>query len=141
MRIYSIGYEGRSPEAFCEALSTAGVRVVIDVRAVPWSQRPQFRKTAIQTSIADFGINYIHCKAAGNPYRPKKGETLDMKACAKAYAKHLREHPEIVEELANLVKVGDAALLCYEGHRDRCHRGVLLDALTKQLSRVKVIEL
>ncbi len=42
MRIFTIGYEGATQTEVIAALAGAGVRQVIDVRAVPLSRRAGF---------------------------------------------------------------------------------------------------
>jgi uncharacterized protein (DUF488 family) len=140
-RVFNIGYQGRSIADFCEDLVAAGVRVLIDVRANAWSQRPQYRKGYLQGALQEHGIEYVHCKAAGNPFRPKVGEPLDWRTCKTMYRRHLREHPEVVEAVESLVREPTAALFCYEAARDQCHRGVLLDALKKRQTDLVIVDL
>lgn len=130
--VYSIGYEKRSIDDFCQSLSAAGVQQLVDVRAAAWSHRPEYRKTALGKALAEHGVDYVHCKAAGNPYRPRKGRPIEPEECEALYAQHLEEHPEIVDEVARLIGQKTTALFCYEGHSSRCHRGVLLRVLSAQ---------
>ena len=141
MKIMSIGYQGRSLAALCDALEASGARLLIDVRAAAWSQRPDFRKTALKNAVEARGIKYTHCKQAGNPFRPRKGEPVDPAACEAVYVQHLDAHPEVLDELESLMQDGPAALFCYEADRDACHRGVLLDALTARNKRVTIKDL
>ena len=141
MRIFSIGYQRRSLGAFCDTLAAAQVQVLVDVRAAAWSQRPEFRKTAMKNALAERGIEYVHCKAAGNPFRPRHGEALDWAACGAKYAGHLDAHPEVLEELLPLIVGRSAALFCYEGHRNECHRGILLSSLEKKQLKVEIVDL
>lgn len=140
-KIFNIGYQGRSIADFCETLVAAGVQVLVDVRGNAWSQRPQYRKGYLQGALQEHGIEYVHCKTAGNPFRPKAGDPLDWRKCEAMYRRHLREHPEVVDAVENLVRSQAAALLCYEAARDQCHRGVLLDALRKRESGLVVVDL
>jgi len=41
MHIFTIGYENATVGGFIEALTSAGVQRVIDIRAVPNSRRPR----------------------------------------------------------------------------------------------------
>jgi hypothetical protein len=67
MRIFTIGYEGTTMADFLAALKEAGVRQLIDVRAVASSRRPGFSKTALRNSLAEEGIGYVHLRALGTP--------------------------------------------------------------------------
>lgn len=141
MQIFNIGYERRSVADFCRALVTAKVQLLIDVRAIAWSQRPEYRKTALQNALSQFGVSYVHCKGAGNPFRPKPGEALDWLACGTKYAQHLEAHPEVLVDLWELTKGNNVALFCYEGQRETCHRSIILKAMTKERPSLKVIDL
>lgn len=134
----SVGYQGKSIDAFCALLVSANIRTLVDVRARAWSQRPVYRKGALTAALAKHGIDYVHCRNAGNPFRPKPGEKIDFAACEALYSKHLDEHPEVIDELEPLVSNGNVALFCYEAERSCCHRGVLLRAL-KQRHRGLVV--
>ena len=57
MRIYTIGYEGTTVADFLAALAKAGVRRVIDVRALPLSRRPGFSKTLLGAALKEVGID------------------------------------------------------------------------------------
>ena len=140
MRIYNIGYQGKSLASFCSLLLDRGVQTLVDVRARAWSQRPDFRKTKLAGALADAGITYVHLKTAGNPFRPKPGEVQDAALCSGLYQQHLDEHPEILDELAALERDGDVAVMCFEAERMQCHRGVLLRDLAAVQKRLKVID-
>lgn len=67
--IYTIGYEATTMADFLAALQRAGVRRVIDVRALPLSRRPGFSKSSLAAHLAEVGIEYRHLKALGTPKR------------------------------------------------------------------------
>lgn len=129
MNVYSIGYQGASPDSLSSALVTAGVRQLIDVRAIAWSQRPQFRKTALATALAAVGIEYVHCKSAGNPYRPVQGQPTSWEDCALKYTRHLEANRSVVDDVLSLATATPSALFCFEAQTCDCHRGILLSAL------------
>lgn len=132
MRIFTIGYEATTVGEFLTALSVAGVKRVIDVRAVPNSRRPGFSKTPLRNALAEAGIDYVHLRALGTP--------ADGRAAARAgrhddlvriYAGQL-ELPEAIAEGAQMLDLaGEApsALLCYERDPAGCHRTLLLSAV------------
>lgn len=141
MSVFNIGYQGRSLDAFCHVLADAGVEVLVDVRAAAWSQRPQFRKSALAAALQGVGIDYVHCKLAGNPFRPKAGQARALAECERLYAEHLEGHPEVIEEVASLIAKRRSALLCYEARREECHRGVLLDVLVGRQPNLRAQDL
>lgn len=136
-----VGYQGRSIAELCDALEAAGVARLVDVRERAWSHRPEYRKQALQRALGERGIEYVHCKEAGNPHRPRKGEERSWAECENLYAQHLGEHPEVLEALALLLEDGPAALFCYEAERSACHRGVLMRAIKARHPRIKLTDL
>lgn len=141
MRIYSIGYERKSINEVCELLESAGVGRLVDVRHAAWSQRPQFRREALRAALEARGIEYVHCKVAGNPFRPPRGETPDLDQCRSDFARHLEANPSIIATLNSLTTERPSALFCYEVTRHRCHRGVLLQAMSERDNGLDVIDL
>lgn len=131
MKIYTIGYEASTMTDFLAALTRAGVRRVIDVRALPLSRRPGFSKSTLAASLAEAGIGYVHLKALGTPKRgrdaAKKGDVATLEA---VYADQL-ELPEAQAQAAQMLALAaemPSALLCYERDPKHCHRTLLLAA-------------
>ena len=132
MQIFTIGYESTTVGEFLSALQQAGVKRVIDVRAVPNSRRPGFSKTPLSNALKEVGIDYVHLRALGTP--------ADGRAAARAgrheeleriYAGQL-ELPEAIAQGAQMVDLAQelpSAVLCYERDPSGCHRTLLLDAV------------
>ena len=117
---------------FVAALTSAGVRRVIDVRALPLSRRPGFSKTPLRGALAEAGIEYVHLRALGTPASgreaARKGRHEELK---QIYARQL-ELPEAIAEGAQMVELArekPSALLCFERDPGGCHRSLLLDAV------------
>lgn len=132
MKIYTIGYEASIMADFLASLDRAGVRRVIDVRALPLSRRPGFSKSSLAASLRDVGIDYVHLKALGTP-KPgrdaaKKGDVATLRA---VYEEQLAL-PEAQAQAAimlDLARERPSALLCYERDPCHCHRTLLLAAV------------
>ena len=132
MRIFTIGYESTTVGEFVAALQDAGVKRVIDVRAVPNSRRPGFSKTPLRNALTEADIDYVHLRALGTP--------ADGRAAARAgrhndleriYAGQL-ELPEAIAQSAQMLDLAadkPSALLCYERDPTGCHRTLLLRAV------------
>ena len=132
MRIFTIGYEGTTVGEFLDALKTAGVQRVIDVRALPLSRRPGFSKSALRGALEEAGIDYVHLKALGTPAdgraAARAGRHADM---ARIYASQL-ELPEAIAQGGQMIALADekpTALLCFEREPAECHRTLLIDAV------------
>lgn len=141
MHCFNIGYQEKSLSGLCKILSENAVEILIDVRERAWSQRPEFRKERLQISLASYGIEYYHCKIAGNPFRPRDGKSLNFKDCAEKYGKHLKQAPEVIDVLEKVIKNKRTALFCYEKERSFCHRDILLTAILKRIPKIEVVDL
>jgi uncharacterized protein (DUF488 family) len=135
--ILSIGYEKRTPDELLEILRHHSITALIDVREAPISRKKGFSKSALATLLASAGIEYIHLRAAGNPYRKLKA---DIDECLQLYSKHLANHPEVVDLLSDTLPPGPVAVLCYERSHEMCHRSILLNALSAHSQAPKVIQ-
>ena len=63
----TIGYESATVQTFLEALSSHGIDLLIDIRAVASSRRPGFAKSALTANLASAGIEYLHLRDLGTP--------------------------------------------------------------------------
>ncbi len=132
LTIYTIGYEATTMTDFVAALQAAGVRRVIDVRALPLSRRPGFSKSSLSAELAGHAIDYVHLKSLGTPKRgrdaAKKGDVATLEA---VYAEQL-ELPEAQAQAAIMLALAaemPSALLCFERNPAHCHRTLLLEAV------------
>ena len=131
----TIGYEGKTLEEFLYELSSAGVDIVLDVRAVAASRRPGFSKTALAGALSERGIDYRHLRPLGTPAAGREaaraGRIAEMRAI---YADQL-ETPEAalaMEQALAEASQRHAALLCYEKEAPDCHRSMLAERLIER---------
>ena len=133
MRLFTIGYEGATMGEFLAALQSAGVKRVIDVRAVPNSRRPGFSKTPLKNALAEAGVDYVHLRALGTPAAGREAARAGRKAeLERIYAGQL-ETPEAMAEGAQMLDMAaekPSALLCYERDPACCHRTLLWQSLS-----------
>lgn len=132
MRIFTIGYEGATVGEFLAALQEAGVKRLIDVRALPLSRRLGFSKSPLRAALKEAGIDYVHLKALGTPAEgraaARAGRHADLE---RIYAGQL-ELPEAIAQGAQMIELSrekPSALLCFEREPAHCHRTLLLDAV------------
>ena len=128
MKLFPIGYEATTMGEFLDALKSAGVERVIDVRAVANSRRPGFSKTPLRNALAEVGIDYVHLRALGTPpdgrTAARAGRHEDLK---RIYAAQL-DLPEAIvaaAQMRELAREKPSALLCYERDPAGCHRTLL----------------
>ena len=137
--IFTIGYEQATVADVVGALTKAGVKRVIDVRAVAASRRPGFSKTALAANLNEAGIAYEHLRALGTPKEGREAARKgDLVALERVYAGQL-ELPEAQAQAAIMLDraaTEPVAILCYERDPAECHRTLLLDAIAAEVARV-----
>jgi uncharacterized protein (DUF488 family) len=125
-KLFTIGYEQTPPKAVLDELEQAGVKLLVDVRAVASSRRPGFSKSQLAAGLDERGISYLHLRGLGTPKEGReaaRGGKFD--ALHKIYAAHLKtpQAKEELDELSSLVmKSGPVCILCYERDHLHCHR-------------------
>jgi uncharacterized protein (DUF488 family) len=134
-RLFTVGYEGRTVAEFVAALVGAGIGRVVDVRELPLSRRKGFSKTKLSEALAVAGIEYVHLRAAGNPYRD---ERHDIEGCLKKYRGYIDGRPDVIDELKVLSSDNKTALLCVEADAARCHRSVLVEKISRRSAGLQV---
>ena len=135
MKLFTIGYEGSTQAEVIARLKTAGVEVLVDVRAVAASRRAGFSKTLLGQSLRAEGVDYLHLRPLGTPKAgrdaARKGDVATMQAIFNA---HMRE-PDAeaaFQQLRHVAGEKRVALLCFEAEACGCHRAVLADRLARE---------
>jgi uncharacterized protein (DUF488 family) len=150
-RVVTIGVYGWSVGRFIDALRTAGVKQVLDVRqrrGVRGSEYAWANSKRLQAALADAGIEYRH--------HPELAPTTELRHLQ--YAEDDRQGvgkrsrtglaPEYVErytrerldrvDLASIVEAmptdGAAALFCVERDPEACHRSLVADRIAANFS-------
>jgi uncharacterized protein (DUF488 family) len=131
LKLFTVGYEGRSLDELIDELLGAGVERLVDVRELPLSRRRGFSKTALSEALREVGIEYVHVRALGNP-KPNRERYWagDVEGGAAVYRKHLNNGSRsALLELAESLGADQACLLCFERDHAECHRDVIVEAL------------
>jgi uncharacterized protein (DUF488 family) len=125
-KLFTVGYEQTPAKAVLDELQQAGVKLLVDVRAVASSRRPGFSKTQLAAGLDERGIGYIHLRGLGTPKEGREAARSGQLAqLEKVYQAHLKtpQAREEMDELAALVKkAGPICILCYERDHQHCHR-------------------
>src|SRR5579862_8382522 len=124
--LFTIGYEQTPANSVLDELEQAGVKLLVDVRAVASSRRPGFSKSQLAAGLDERGISYVHLRGLGTPKEGRLAARAgDYDTLEKIFAKHL-ETPQAREELDELSalvkKSGPVCILCYERDHRHCHR-------------------
>jgi uncharacterized protein (DUF488 family) len=117
--IKTIGHSNHPIERFLDLLKAGGVKLLIDVRSMPYSRRfPQFGRERLARSLADSGIDYLW-----------EGEALGGKPGQGGGYNELAQRPAFKEALGRLIKRDDdttLCMMCAEKEPLDCHRTVLV---------------
>lgn len=131
--LFTIGYEQTPAKAVLDELAAAGVKLLVDVRAVASSRRPGFSKTQLAAGLDERGIGYVHLRGLGTPKdgreAARSGRHDELK---RIYDAHLTtpQAREQMDELSALVKkAGPVCLLCYERDHRHCHRQMIAEII------------
>lgn len=131
-KLFTIGYEGATITAFIDTLAEAGVKTLVDVRAVPASRKLGFSKKGLAAALAQRGIGYRHLQRLGTPAEGRNAARAgDHGRMRDIYLDHL-EAADAQAEMAMLInqaRESPSALLCFERQPGECHRSVLFDEL------------
>jgi uncharacterized protein (DUF488 family) len=125
-KLFTIGYEQTPAKAVLDELEQAGVKLLVDVRAVASSRRPGFSKNQLAAGLDERGISYLHLRGLGTPKDGRDAaRSGQFDRLHKIYARHLKS-PQAREELDELsalvLKSGPVCILCYERDHRHCHR-------------------
>jgi uncharacterized protein (DUF488 family) len=135
-RLFTIGYQETPPKAVLDELESAGVKLLVDVRAVASSRRPGFSKNQLASGLKERGIGYLHLQALGTPKEGRLAARAgDVKALETIYAKHLKTPQAKIEmnELVGLIdQAGPVCILCYERDHKACHRKFIAEIVEQR---------
>ena len=132
-KLFTIGYEQTPPKTVLDELESAGVKLLVDVRAVTSSRRPGFSKNQLAAGLDKRGISYLHLRELGTPKEGREAaRSGQYDTLHKIYSAHLKtpQAREQMDELAALVKsAGPVCLLCYERDHAHCHRQCIAEII------------
>lgn len=130
--LFTIGYEASTLPAVLASLKSAGVDLLIDVRAVAASRKPGFSKKLLAASLGEAGIRYLHLQALGTP-KPgrdaaRAGRVGEMHRIFRAHMAADRPQAELAQAKA-AANGSRACLLCFELDHRACHRTLVAEMI------------
>lgn len=129
--VYTVGYEGKSVDAFFDGLIRTGIRAVLDVRANPVSRKYGFAKRSMNEIASKVGIHYIHLPELGisSSLRTDLSDFNSYQNLLDRYEHEiLPDRTEDLCRLVDLIRERPSALLCVEKDVRCCHRSRLAEA-------------
>jgi uncharacterized protein (DUF488 family) len=135
--LVTIGYGGRSLEAYLNLLSMDGVTVLCDVRRNPLSRKYGFSKRTLESGCTAVGIRYAHLPQLGiaSDQRRDLRTRADYEALFLSYERDYLPHQgEALAAIRDWIAAGErVALTCYELRPEQCHRHCVAEALQEQI--------
>lgn len=132
--LFTIGYEGKSIEAFANILIKNDIRLLCDVRKNPLSRKFGFSKAKLKHIMETVGIKYTHMPDLGieSDKRTSLDTPEDYRRLFGEYAKTLPGLKPQLESLYKLLRTNERiAIMCYELEPHMCHRHVIRDHIAK----------
>jgi uncharacterized protein (DUF488 family) len=144
LKLYTIGFTGKSAEKFFGLLRSNGVKKIVDTRINNVSQLSGYAKGAdlkfFAGEIAQMGyehqVDFAPTKELLSDYRQKKITWLEYET---AYL-NLLDMRKIAKK-TNIDLLHENCLLCSEHTPEKCHRRLLAEYLKAVKSDVEIIHL
>lgn len=135
--LVTLGYEGRTLEAYLNILLKDGVTLLCDVRRNALSRKYGFSKSTLAKGCEGVGIRYEHLPQLGIDSSLRKGLS-DQDSYDRLFAQYecdvLPSQTEALDAIADWVGQGErVALTCYEHLPGQCHRHCISDALEQRM--------
>lgn len=133
--LFTIGYEGITPEAYLNKLIKNNVHVLVDVRKNALSMKYGFSKSHLKRFCESVGIEYIHLPEVG--IQSDKRQTLiaqkDYDVLFEDYKSTCLPNTQSTQnQILNILKEKHRiALTCFEANICQCHRKPLAEAISK----------
>lgn len=132
--LYTIGYEGVSLETYLNKLIQHDVRVLVDVRNNPLSQKFGFSKSQLKNYCNSLSIEYVHYADVGiqSEERQELNVQKDYDDLFANYQRNvLPQTKDTQERILDLLRTKKRiALTCFEANICQCHRKYLSEAIT-----------
>lgn len=133
--LFTIGYEGISPEEYLVRLLQHDIKVLVDVRNNPLSMKFGFSKNQLKTFCESLHIAYAHFPEVGIQSDQRHGlsSRADYDKLFEKYRKeNLPSTKKVQKEILNLLMQSKRiALTCFEADVQQCHRKYLAEAIQK----------
>ena len=150
MKVFTIGFKGRSAKNFFQTLKEAGVQKLIDVRRKNASQLAGFTKGPDLEFFLEecFGIAYEHISEFApsenllRQYRDLVGKKKPDNSAWDYYTERFGREvlsPRIIDRFEQATDgFENVCFLCSEKTADHCHRRLLAEYILGNLSNVKI---
>lgn len=132
--IWTIGHSTHPFDEFTQMLDAFSIKTLVDIRTFPGSRRyPHFNKEALEASLPQHGIRYIHMPDLGGRRKPVKNShnTAWKNESFRGYADYMEtpEFKQAIKRLESIANENNTAYMCSEAVWWSCHRSLVSDCL------------
>ncbi|MDD4247178.1 MAG: DUF488 domain-containing protein [Dysgonamonadaceae bacterium] len=132
--VWTIGHSTHSLNELVAMLHSFNIVTVVDIRSYPGSRKfPQFNKEALEVSLPENNIEYLHLKKLGGRRKvnPESKNTTWRHTAFRGYADYMESESfaEGIKELIVIALEKRTAYMCSEAVWWRCHRSMVSDYL------------
>ena len=141
MKLYTIGYKGKSARAFFTAILRAHPHRVIDIRLRPNSQFAGFAKARdLPYFLSQIGVAYMQADVLA-----PTAEMLDRYRDDGNWRRYEVEYLYLLQQrraqVCDWAQLDNAVLLCSEAEPDRCHRRLAAEYLRQHYVDLEIVHL
>src|SRR5438552_15093567 len=134
IKIWTIGHSTRGIEEFLEILKSFDVKTLADVRSLTGSRRfPHFNGEALNKSLKENNINYIHMPVLGGRRKAKENSENNAwrNKSFRGYADYMEteKFKKGIEKLIQIAEKSRTDIMCAEAYWQKCHRSMISDYL------------
>ena len=139
LTLLTIGYEGKTLEAFLDQLLEESVTLLCDMRRNPLSRKYGFSKSTLAHACENSGIRYEHLPEFGIASKERQNlrTQADYDALFGEYERdYLPKQSAALSKVAGWIRDGQrVALVCYELIPEHCHRHCVAEALAARIGK------
>ena len=144
IKLFTIGFAGKSARVFFGKLKEAGVAKVIDVRLYNSSQLAGYtKKSDLEYFLKEIvPADYIHMPAMSptkEMLQSYKNGTIDWEQYEKEFDELISKR--LIENSLVPSQTDKSCFLCSESQPDFCHRRLVVEYLAKQWGNVEIYHL
>ena len=141
--VYTIGYEGKTIDAFFNHLLEKGIEAILDIRANPVSRKYGFSGSRMKQIGESVGIEYQHFPSLGVP-SSERATLSDYASYDRLFAQYeqriLVHRKQEIKEVGTYMRSTPSVLVCMEKDVEYCHRGRLAESVANE-SRLRIVHL
>lgn len=139
-RLFTIGYQGYSRQAYLKALTSRSVTVLCDLRRTAISRDAAFARLELSRACAESGIRYEHLWQLGAHSESHRARRVREDRELQLEDYRLRTLPNqqaLLEGIHGWLVNGErVALTCFERQPHECHRACVADQLQQTYGQV-----